>query len=546
MKKGLILTLTVVVALLCSSAFSYAPVIGAIPDVWIGDEEDNAGSTIDLNFFRFSNAFNFDEYVSGEPGDEDFSTTEVRWSFLADSTGLITINGIDTIADASESLNPDLISKELTSYGNNDAVPRASSNATFYDLVDSPTGLGPPWGDPSEATALNEIITIYASNGLKADSRQIMVVANVQDGVTELPDALSGGKIHVKTWDDPINQGWGKGIGAADGTFINAADGAFYIATHSTDAVGAAGRVQGSAADPGAYGSWQSPGDEVAYVANNVYQAQFTISTTQTDLTKVPNCRLYIEFLTGGSQVVVGGGRVGASPFAATPAGKVYTVYCGPGDLTAQSVDYLRFKFEVIDFSVDEEGTNYMDKLEIYRFEEYAKGTPAWSQSAPFSGWSSTVLHDFIPSFGDVTVSSDSSGLKIETPLSFTTANINYGAWALPAGSSGVAYEADKLYRCIYTLAKGTSSDDLGKIRMINQNTTGKWVSILELIPDFASGHMPDTSGKEYSIWYETMPQLYGDANDNMAFQFDISDGSNTQVGTVIMSDIELYTYSIP
>jgi hypothetical protein len=117
MKRGL-LTLTIVaIALLCSSVYAYAPVIGNIPDIIIGDMEDNGTSCglTDLNFFRFTDAFNFDEYVTAETGDPDAGTTYpqiVRWSFLATNTGLLKINGIATLADASESIEPGL--KELT------------------------------------------------------------------------------------------------------------------------------------------------------------------------------------------------------------------------------------------------------------------------------------------------------------------------------------------------------------------------------------------------------------------------------------------------
>ena len=94
----------------------YAPIILALPDIIIGDAEDNPTSGVpDINLFRFSDAFN----------------------------------------------------KELTNFPNNDPVGsegRYSSWASFYDLVDSPPDSGPPWGNPTEATALATIITIYCSN----------------------------------------------------------------------------------------------------------------------------------------------------------------------------------------------------------------------------------------------------------------------------------------------------------------------------------------------------------------------------------------------
>ena len=83
MQKCLLSFLTIVVlSLMCASGFAYRPIIGGIPDVWIGDEEDNpgGGSTVDVNFFRFSNAFNFDVYWYSHPDTyiEDFATTNIR------------------------------------------------------------------------------------------------------------------------------------------------------------------------------------------------------------------------------------------------------------------------------------------------------------------------------------------------------------------------------------------------------------------------------------------------------------------------------------
>jgi len=555
MKKGLILTLaTIAITLLCAGGYAYAPIIGNIPDVYIGDAEDNpVGSTVDLNFFRFSNAFNFDKYVSKDANDEDQSTTNVRWSFLADSAGLITINGIDTLADASEAIEPDLVSKELTAWGNNDdpsGAGRATSWATFYDLLDSPIGSGPPWDDPSAQTystdqPLDTIITIYASNGVKADSKQIIVAALDDDF-----DKLSAGIELVWTYDEPVNDGWSKTLAVADGTFINAADGAFYIATHSTDgqSVGAAGHATNSM-----YGSWQSPKTDIAYANGYVYRANYTIRTNQTDSSKVPNCRLYINAVGDTELACAGGGRVGKGGKTGFPPdadGETYSIYMSPPDLPAE-ITNLQIQFEVIDFSGDEEGTNYMDEVTVERFEKKSKaeGTLAASwNSSSFGSWTSLVLAAFNTNFGTATCASTASGLQITTPGPYTTNAINYGRWALGAADSGVSFEADRLYRCIYTLAVASAGEQatIGKIRLINSNEGADWSSMLELVSDQIQSHMPTVSGVEYDVYYNTMPALYGDNNDRMDFSFDLSDGKDTQLGTVILQSVELYYYDIP
>jgi predicted secreted protein len=504
MKKGLILALaTVAITLLCAGGYAYAPIIGNIPDVWIGDSEDNAG-TVDINFFRYSNAFNFDKYVSKNSNDEDQSTTNVRWSFLADNAALITINGINTISDPSESLQPDLVSKELTAYPNNNTDSgngRDTSWATFYDLVDSPIGSGPPWPDPVSGSELDTIITVYASNGVKADSTTIAVRANLIDGI----DKLSGGPEFIIRYDSPATQGFVKSLAVADGTFINAVDGAFYIASHSTSggSVGASGHATQSQ-----YGSWQSPDTDISLVSNSVYQAKYTIRTTQTNQANVPNTRLYVEAIGTGILAAAGGTRIGKGPSAPDVDGEIYTIYFAPPSTLSANVTNIRLKFEVIDFSTDEEGINYLDELEVYRFDNYAKsaGTQIVSWGPSFSGWTSIVLGS---PFGTSTCASGASGLSIQTPGPYTTAAINWGMWTLGADASGVAYTADKLYRAIYTLAKGSASDALGKVRMYNANKTGDWSTLLEIDSANESDHMPTTSGVEYDMYFETIPVLY-------------------------------------
>lgn len=81
----------------CMEIYSYAPIIGNIPDVWIGDAEDNVGQTIDLNFFRLTGAdldFYFEAYVERYPEDEDQSTSNVRWSYYTEDFDHILMTSI--------------------------------------------------------------------------------------------------------------------------------------------------------------------------------------------------------------------------------------------------------------------------------------------------------------------------------------------------------------------------------------------------------------------------------------------------------------------
>jgi len=536
----------------------YRPIIGMIPDVWIGDEEDNVGE--DINFFRFSKAFNFDVYHSPIPDAPDLATTNMRWSFMADDPNLITINGITSLSDPSEAMKPELVGKELTGYPNNNppegyvgTTPyRSTSWADFYDLKDSPPGHGPPWTDPIESNALDTVVTIYLSCGWAVSSTAIYVKANVEDGVAELPDFLSGpGVIHVITYDSPATQGWTKTLDIADGNQIaNSSGDPFYVAPHVTDggSVGASGSTTQNV-----WGSWESPDTDVVYFSNHVYQVKYRIRSDQTDINRVPNCRLLTECVGTGILAVSGGNRVGKGLFAPDADGEWYTIYLEPPELTPAGVTNLKFKFELIDFDANEEGTNYLDEVQVYRFEtpSCASGTPvtAFTSQAEFAsaGWSPQILGS---PFGDATVGSNSTGLYIDTPqtvIAPVPGNIDYGLWQLPAGPS-IVFESDRLYRCVYTL-QSPDQTTLGKIRLINANAGGDWSSQLALVSDQTQVHMPDIDGEEYSNWFESMPALYTGADEyknRMSFMFDVADGQNTQHGTVYLTKVGLIYYYIP
>lgn len=557
MKKGLKVTLAAVaITLLCGAAFSYAPLIKDIPDIYIGDAEDNVGSTVDLNIFRFSDAINFDVFVYGDPGDDDFYTTGVRWSFQADSDELLTINGINTldILGGDDPLEP--AAKELSGYPNFsepfDQVPdatkpdekgRASSWADFYDLKDTDI-VQDPVGDP-----LDTVITVFASNGTKVSSKEVIVRA--LDGGE---DALSGGVSvdDLITWDTPNSDGFTR-HSLSDGFYITAADGSFYIAGHSTsgEKIGISGH-----ATRNVYGAWYSPAaDNVDYFANSVYRVKYTIESTAA-ADAAPLCRLlsYIKDSSDGG-LVNGGNRLGKGPFQPDADGEEYNVYLDAGNLSTGAAvgDYFSTSFELIDFDPAEEGINYVSEIQVQKFDtpDKSSGTPviSYNTQGEFSTWSSQVMRDFITAFGEATCGSDTNGLYIETPLAVTSGAtaISYGKWTSATGDA--SFEADKLYRAVFTLAANNASDDLGKIRVVMSNGGNNWQAMYVLLADATHDHFPTTSGNEYSVWQESPPSLYtgGDAAKNgMYFIFDVSDGEASQSGRVYLEKLEVLYYDIP
>ncbi|MCX7000986.1 MAG: hypothetical protein NT106_11950, partial [Candidatus Sumerlaeota bacterium] len=124
--------------------------------------------------------------------------------------------------------------------------------------------------------------------------------------------------------------------------------------------------------------------------------------------------------------------------------------------------------------------------------------------------------------------------------------HVNWGEWSIWY-SSGVTYEANKLYRCVYTLSSNNQS--IGRVRVMNNNVGGSWSAELDADSYAYTAQMPTPTGREYSVWFESMPILYSGAdvaNNGMNFYFDVSDGRADQSGTTVLSKIEVYTYDIP
>jgi hypothetical protein len=111
-----------------------------------------------------------------------------------------------------------------------------------------------------------------------------------------------------------------------------------------------------------------------------------------------------------------------------------------------------------------------------------------------------------------------------------------------------VTFEANKLYRTVYTLS--ADRQNLGKVRLINNNVGGSWSAELDADSYAFTAQMPTTgAGKEYDVWQESMPTLYSGADvakNAMTFLFDVTDGNATQYGTTVLSKVEVLSYSIP
>lgn len=198
MKKGL-LALFAAVTLCASSVFANAPVVTELPDVTIGDQEDNTGT--DNNFFVFTNAFEFRQFVNDADDDEAL----LKWSFDEGVSPAGTnagrwfqINGKDALHNAGEAVADDPDNAPHLNPGANELNVGSNGFATFRDIIFSPTSGSKPFGNPTEDHSAGKVVTFFVADNTTVTAAAPIIVNTIDNGY----DAISGGTGFKLWWRD--------------------------------------------------------------------------------------------------------------------------------------------------------------------------------------------------------------------------------------------------------------------------------------------------------------------------------------------------------
>lgn len=194
MTKAICALLAAAIALFGGATASASPpVITTLPDIIIGDAEDNGAS--DSNFFVFENAFNFDDYVS----DDLTPDADLKWSFdegddpplFPGATSWYTINDKSPVHVGTVAASDDTSSSAPhVNPAPGNELRGVSETASFRDIVFSPSpGSGPfpvPADPDKSAHADGKVITFHVSDGTFAASKSIIVktIDNAPDTTT--------------------------------------------------------------------------------------------------------------------------------------------------------------------------------------------------------------------------------------------------------------------------------------------------------------------------------------------------------------------------
>lgn len=246
MKKGF-LALFGAIALACAGAsFAAAPVIKPIPDVHIGDMDLPEASATDANFFVYTNAFKFDDYVT----DADTPVANLLWSFdEGDEAGggialgnVYTINGKSAVHLGTTAMAADGTANAAhVAPGAANELRSVSQYATFRNVVLSPTSQNWPFPSPSTALATKmaagKVIRLFAADPQGNVASKDIFVKSIDNTM----DSLSATTPFSVVKDDPFDSsnisanGW-TAFGAtniASNSTLDWASGAYRIRTLS-------------------------------------------------------------------------------------------------------------------------------------------------------------------------------------------------------------------------------------------------------------------------------------------------------------------------
>jgi hypothetical protein len=283
---------------------------------------------------------------------------------------------------------------------------------------------------------------------------------------------------------------------------------------------------------------------EIPYVAGNVYRGVVTVSSSQATASANPQLRLrwvQDQSLESASLVLNASGSFSNS-LSTDPTTSTFSIYFAP--IVSGS---LGVAFDMLDFSATQYGTFYVDEIAIERFASPGAGTAVktYTSSADFSNWSFVTN---ISPYGAVTSGVGTGTLSIASSLSAAS---NFGWWQSSGTANELTYVADKLYRVTYTLRSASSAErnTLPQIRLRCQNEDGQMTQTMELNSQGTGpGAMPDTSGTNYDVYWET-PALPGSPTaleDGFITVLDVLDFDSSKGGTIYMDSVAIDYVLIP
>lgn len=546
MKKGLLMTLiagSIALFGLVSTVYAEGPVVSQIPDIIIGDGEDNEESTVDLNIFEFPDALDLADYVT----DVNTTSSWIIWRFEAETEDATPT----PIATTDYSVNGyqvgDTEAANLTNVPTTGGIPTGASADTIIDLINETVSPGGSSGDAPFTTPSDDYvraITFFASDGTLEDSSTFEI--KIADGTLAEPAYDSVGPewtMGVASYDFETGaQGWSASTDLGYGNPSSSSSGGALSFTASTTS--------------DQYGIWESPSDAIDYVADSVYRVTWSMSTTQANTDEVPGMRLMTQtqaFVATNYMVVYGSER-------GIPGGgsQDFVTYFQPADLSGliadDSVSHLYIEFDLLNFLLvhNPTGTISLDGVVVDRFTASGLAATTIQDYTDFSDWTQTYADT---SFDVPTLALESGKATMESEDEVPTLGGGvYGGYQSP--NDEVALEEGKLYRVKFTL-KSDASDEADRAnkpsyRMLvwtsdnfNNDTVRNTATADAMgsgIPVYSTA--PSAAGTTYNVFLQ--PVEATGVGEYLGATVEIVDFSDDQFGKYTVDQVEIQKLDPP
>jgi len=528
MKKGLLFTLVLSIALLASSAFSYAPVLNPLPDVVIGDADEPGFWTTDVNLFRFTDAFAFDDYIYN---DTQTTPSQLRWVFIEDplELGALEINDIVALDPGTEDPHNPPGGKDLRA---------ADPMASFRDIHASPHSFdaavlaGSPNVYPGDPKC-DQFITFWVSESVqnKADSDTIYVKSI--DGVV---DTLSGGARFID--QDTFDTG--------SGDFTWAPITGFTLPTSQSGGgtIGLEGPAAGSR-----FGFWQTPGTWIPYEAGQIFRCRYFLSrgsalTTPDNMPQI-RMRMFANNLTGSASATLSSADSLTMVPPVTPATKEYRTYFYPITDTGG----IGAAFDMLDFSPTELGLVLLDRIVAEKIDRATLGaaTAVKTFDTDLNTWEFNV--NFGGAFGAVSSAGSSADHVV---LTSTVAASQAGMAQSPANSMAYDLVTAHLYRAAFDVSRGAADPMLYptvRLRAFSEdNQIAAETSIVHGNSPGAGSPAQTPAVSTFEVYWETpdIPASPTTNQDGFRAAFDLLDFSPTEGDAAYLEKLAVEYFAIP
>jgi len=280
------------------------------------------------------------------------------------------------------------------------------------------------------------------------------------------------------------------------------------------------------------FGYWYSPADQIPIEPGVIYKSTFSLSSDQTDTSKVPCIRIRFNGKNEQMADMYVINSLGDGAVSPAVGGRTYTHYftLPSSDISVpvtESGIYVSFDLVNLDPRDAKDATLSLDwvKIESIAESDVPQGNEVLSLdfSTGVYGWSNEFAGTFTQ---PQVISGPYLGLKAKNNKS------TYGVWVSPP--KAISIEANTIYAVDWNFFSDQADlSTVPGIRMRAGDSSNRLIIQKSVFSNAEGDNSPDGLGRTYTLYYDAPAELAG-AGLYLAFDmvnFDSTDGSDATIG---------------